>query len=137
MSDKNKIFDYEVPVYSDLLDPKRKNVKIPGFNFDVNTFENLIDNFVLASDIPVILNTSVAQLDRVCTICYNMNFDETYKRLSGISRYWGNRTVKNLANAGHAGAFSVFAKNFLGLSDEDKSANVNITFVNDVNKEEQ
>lgn len=133
---KTKKLNYEVPVYDDLLDPKRKNTSIPGFDFDVDTFENLIDNFVPIQNIPLILGVHSGQLDKFCQRAYGMNFEETYNKLSGITDYWSRKVVKNLSASGNATALNIMSKHFMGLSDDNKNQGVNIVIVSDLEEDD-
>ena len=74
----------EVPLYSNMLSANRRNVHIDGFDFDVDTFENLIDNFTPINNIPLILSGtsgkrySLSDMDKFCNIVYKMPFDSLF-----------------------------------------------------------
>lgn len=127
--------EFEVPIYTDLLDPNRKNVKVPGFDFDVDKFENLISYFTPIENIPIILGCKHADLDRFCNKVYNMNFKEAYTTLSTITDYWCRRVVSNLAASGNTTALKTMTEHFMGLT-ENKNVGVNITVVNDLKEDE-
>lgn len=132
-NDNNKkINKFEVPIYTDLLDPKRKNAKVEGFSFDVDTFENLIDSFVPKENIPIILGVSWGDIERFCNKVYGLNFNETYNRLSGVTDYWCRKVFKNLAATGNQSAIKLVAEHFMGLASDNKNQGVNITIVNDL-----
>ena len=122
--------------YADLVKRNRPNAKVPGFNFDVDTFENLIDSFVPQDRIPIILSCGLTDLDKFCNKVYGMTFKETYTMLSGISDMWMRRAIVNLSHSGNSTALNIASKHFMGLSDEAKDANINITFVNDLEEDD-
>lgn len=117
--------------YEEFLKANRKNFTIEGFPFDINQFENLIDMWTPYDKIPVILKVSYNDLDAFCNRAYNMNYKETYARLSGISEAIMRKAFSNLAKAGNATALSIMAKNIMKL-DENNSQNVNLTIINDL-----
>ena len=129
----------EVPLYSNMLSANRKNAQIKGFDFDVDTFENLIDNFVPINNIPIILSgisrkkINEDDLDRFCNIAYGMKFKEAYQFLSGITDMYMRRVFKNLAASGNATAIAINAKHFMKLEDDQKNDAINIRIVNDLN----
>lgn len=123
----------EVPIYSDLLKANRKNVKLDGFDFDADTFENLIDNFVPFDNVPTILRTTKADLDVFCKALYGLNYVEAYKVLSGITDMYMRKVMKNLAASGNATAINIAAKHFMKLDDDAKNDAINIRIVNDLN----
>lgn len=126
-----------VESYKDFMNPtKRENKKPDGFNFDMDTFENLIDFFTPMENIPVILRCSWTELDDFCKICYRMNFKDTYNYLSGISDALMRGTFKKLAGMGNTSAIKIVSEHFMNLK-ENKSSNVNITFVNDLKDDEE
>ena len=135
-NNKQNSYFPNVPIYDDLLDPKRKNAKIPGFHYDTDTFENLIDCFTPMKNIPVILNTRFSDLDMFCQIAYGMNFQDTYIRLSGITDAWSRKVIKNLSSSGNSTALNIMSKHFMGLSDDNKNQGVNITIVNDMKEDD-
>lgn len=128
----------EVPIYSDLLSANRRNVKVEGYDFDVDTFENLIDNFVPFNNIPLILSASckrklcISDLDKFCKIVYGMDYKETYEILSGITDMQMRKVFKGLAASGNATAIAINAKHFMHLDDENKNDAINIRIVNDL-----
>lgn len=134
---RNKIHGLDnVPIYDNLLDPHRKNTKIVGFDFDVDTFENLIDCFTPESNIPVILGVHTGQLDKFCERAYGMNYHEAYAKLSGITDSWSRKVIKNLSASGNSTALNIMAKHFMGLSDDNKNQGVNITIVSDLKEDD-
>ena len=101
---------------------KRKNIKLDDYDFDLNTFEDLIDNFTPIDDIPVILNCTVAELDRFCKTCYNgMSFREVYDYLFKRANYYNSKAFNKLSKAGNASCVGVVAKYFMKLDDEDRN----------------
>lgn len=119
--------------YDDFRSGKRSNFKPQGFDFDMDTFENLIDRFVPQDDILTILQVDRHALDKFCSICYNgKNFDTTYRWLSAISKSLRFSTIDALAMNGHSYALSLEAKHFLGLDDKSESTALTITFKNDL-----
>lgn len=127
---------FEVPIYTDLLDPKRKDVVVPGFSFTPDVFENMIAAFVPRDNIPVALGVDYANIDHFCKQVYGMNYADTYTRLSGIADYWSRNVFKNLAYAGNQSAIKIMAEHFMGLSNDNKNKGVNITIVNDLKGDE-
>ena len=140
-SDEKKTGLPEVPLYANMLSARRQNVKVPGFDFDVDTFENLIDNFVPMNNIPIILSgisrkkIGETDLDRFCNIAYGMNYKEAYQFLSGITDMYMRRVFKNLAASGNATAIAINAKHFMHLEDEQKNDAINIRIINDLDNE--
>lgn len=127
--------EFEVPIYTELLDPNRKNVKVPGFPFDVDKFENLISYFTPKENIGLILGVSEAVLNDFCDRVYGLTFNDAYTRLSGVTDYWCRRVVTNLASSGNTTALKTMTEHFMGLT-ENKNVGVNITVVNDLKEDE-
>ena len=127
-----------VPVYAykDLLKSSRQNVKVDGFWFDVDTFENIIDCFTPEKMVPVILRCTGADLDRFCQIVYGMKYSETYTILSGITDMYMRKSFKAHSNLGNPTAMKVVAEHFMNLKNEDQSGGVNIVFCNDLKGDE-
>lgn len=136
---KKKTYFEEVPIYSDILSINRRNVKVEGYDFDVDMFENMIDNFVPYNNIPLLLSASckkklcIADLDRFCKIVYGMDYKDTYEILSGITDMQMRKVFKNLAASGNATAIAINAKHFMHLEDENKNDAINIRILNDLN----
>lgn len=126
------------PIYSyaDLLKKNRTNYKVPGFNFDVNDFENLIDAFVPEKNIRLILNCDYSTLDEFCNIVYGMQFKDTYRILSGIADMFMRQAISGLAKTGNNTALNIAAKHFMGLTEEANKESINITIVNDLDPKE-
>lgn len=129
----------EVPVYSNLLSANRKNVKLDGFDYDADTFENLIDNYTPYDDVPKMLSIScghkvtIAELDSFCKLLYGLDYKETYQTLIGITDMYMRRVIKNLGASGNATALALTAKHFMKLDDDAKNDAINIRIVNDLN----
>lgn len=123
-----------VPIYDDLLNPNRKNVSIPGFDFDVDTFENIVSAFTPVESVPLILGVTENELDQFCNIAYKMDYREAYKRLVGVSDFWMRKAITNLAVAGNGSALNIASKHFMGLKDEEDKHSVSVVFVNDLDK---
>lgn len=121
----------QIKNYAAFTKASRENFQPKGFHFDVDMFENLIDCWTSFDDIPVILQTTKADLDRFCKVVYNMNYRETYNILSGITDAFMRKTFKNLASSGNNTAMSIVSKHFMKL-DDSQNNNVNITIVNDL-----
>ena len=122
--------------YADLLKKNRTNYKVDGFDFDVDTFENLIDAFVPKKNIHLILNCDYSKLNQFCMIVYGMNFDETYRILSGIADMFMRQAISGLAKTGNNTALNIAAKHFMGLTDEANKEGINITIINDLDPKE-
>lgn len=137
-SDEKKNGLPEVPLYSNMLSANRKNIHVDGFDFDVDTFENLIDNYTPMENIITILSgicrkkITQANLDDFCYLVYGMDFKETYKFLSGITDMYMRKVFKNLAASGNTTAMSINAKYFMKLEDDSKNDTINIRIVNDL-----
>lgn len=123
--------------FQSFFKPGRQNLKPDGFDFDMDTFENLIDFFTPMENFPVILNTSIRSLDEFCKICYNMPFKETYYYLSGITDFFMRGAFKRLAEMGNATAINTVAEHFMHLSNQQLKDGINITIVNDLKGDEE
>jgi hypothetical protein len=134
--DKNKKILQPIYTYDELLKPGRKNVVVPGFDFDVDQFENVIDCFVPYESVPVILRTNVGYLDQFCQIVYGMPFKETYALLNGISDMFMRKAITNLSKCGNSTALNIASKHFMNLDDEAKKDAINITIVNDLKEDD-
>lgn len=121
-----------VNTYKDLIKSGRPNKIVKGFNFDVDTFENLCDAWTPKKMFPVILNCSISELNKFCNIVYNMDFDHAYDTLIGITDLWSRRAFKNLAFNGNPTALKVVAENFMKLSPTSDNSDTHITIVNDL-----
>ena len=115
----------------------RRNFKLRGFDFDVDTFENLVDAFVEKETIPVILGCCHADLDRFCRAVYGVDYNTAYPRLLGIADMWMRKAVTNLATSGNATALGIASKHFMKLSDEAEKNAINITINNDYGVDEE
>lgn len=125
-----------VEAYNDFLSNKRQNMSVPGFSFDVNTFEDLIDSWTPMENIPKILGCRTDDLDVFCLKVYRMNFKETYVMLSAISDSLCRKAFSNLAKAGNPTAINIVSKHFMKL-EEDKQQDLNIRIVNDLNQDKE
>ena len=114
----------------------RRNFKLRGFDFDVDTFENLIDAFVEKETVPVILGCRHADLDRFCRAVYGVDYNTAYPRLLGIADMWMRKAVTNLATSGNATALGIASKHFMKLEEDKEKANINIVVVNDLTEED-
>lgn len=122
--------------YDELLNPNRRNTKIPGFDFDVDQFENVIAAFVPRESVPVILRSNEAELDEFCKIVYGMPFKESYAVLKGIADMFMRKSFSNLSKAGNSSAINIVGKHFMDLDDENKKDSINITIINDLKEDE-
>lgn len=118
--------------FNDLLKANRPNKKIPGFDFDVDTFENLLDNFVPYDMVAKILRVSISDLDKFCHIVYNMKYSEAYNVLTGIADMFLRRSVKNLAHSGNGTALNIAKEHFMKLDSEKNDKPQKIVIVNDL-----
>ena len=110
----------------------RENQSLEGFDFDMDMFENLIDNFTPMEDIPLLLNVGKADLDYFCMRLYNCNFSETYDILSRRALYYDRLAFNNLAKSGNNAAINVVAKYFMKLDEQDKAKALKIEVVNSI-----
>lgn len=110
----------------------RDNQSLEGFDFDMDMFENLIDNFTPMEDIPLLLNVSKANLDYFCMRLYGCNFSETYDILSRRALYYDRLAFNNLAKSGNTAAINVVAKYFMKLDEQDKAKALKIEVVNSI-----
>ena len=135
---KESFYYAGAPVYSykDLLKSTRQNVKVKGFWFDVNTFENLIDCYTPKDDVGLILRCSEADLDRFCKVVYGMKFDATYKVLTGITDMFMRKSFKGLSQSGNPTAIKVVAEHFMDLKEKQDKDGINITIFNDLKGDE-
>lgn len=121
--------------YDLIFGAKRVNRKPKGFNFDMDTFENLIDGFNTETDIAVILGATQAELDAFCKECYKgCTFESVYRQLNAMSSAMMRRAIKKHAEGGNVYAMKLMAKNYLGMEDDESTKNqsVSITFKNDL-----
>ncbi len=125
----------KVESYAELLKRNRPNIKVDGFDFDVNTFENLIDYFVPKENIHVILRCTDADLDRFCKEVYRMNFAQTYQVLSGITDAYMRGAMKNLAISGNATALGIVKEHFMNLKDDAQKSAISVKIVNDLEED--
>lgn len=125
----------DVPGFQDFLALNRQNVKLEGFNFDVNTFENLIAWWTPINEIPVILGVRSDQLDYFCNKIYHMNYKETYYKLHNIEMALTRRAIDGLSKQGNSTALNILSKHFMELEDNNQQ-DVHITIVNDLKSDE-
>lgn len=116
----------------------RANLKPDGFDFDMETLEDLIDSFIDKKKIPMLLRCEWGTLDEFCKICYGMDFNSTYAYLSGMADFYMRRAFKNLAASGNATAQNIVSKYIMRLEDENAQDKVvKIQFVNDLSPDEE
>jgi hypothetical protein len=133
------VFEFqEVQSFSAIMKRNaRRNFKLKGFDFDVDTFENLVDSFVEKETIPVILGCRHADLDRFCRAVYGVDYNTAYPRLLGIADMWMRKAVTNLATSGNATALGIASKHFMKLDDDREKSAINITINNDYKIDEE
>lgn len=130
----------QVPIYADLLKANRRNCHPEGFDYDADTFENLIDNYTPYDDVPKLLSIScghsvtISELDAFCKLLYGMTYKDTYQILIGITDMYMRKVIKNLGASGNATALAITAKHFMKLDDDAKNDAINIRIVNDLNE---
>lgn len=136
---KESFYQTGAPVYAyqDLLKSSRKNVRVKGFWFDVNTFENLIDCYTPYDTIPLILRCSIGDLTKFCTAIYGFDYPMTYKILSGITDTFMRKTFKGLSQAGNPTAIKLVGEHFMGLKESQQTEAINITINNDLKKDNE
>lgn len=140
LNPNSKEFFYSgAPVYAyrDLFKANRKNVKVKGCWFDVDTFENLIDCYTPQEMIKVILRCSGADLDRFCQVVYGMKFSEAYNILSGITDMYMRKSFKVHSNLGNSTAMKIVSEHFMKLKEDEDKGNINITVYNDLKGDEE
>lgn len=120
-----------VPEYKDFFG-ERKNYFFPEFGFDIDTFENLCADFCTEEDFPIILNCTIAQLDKFCMLVYRQDFHNTYNRLSIIAKQAMKRCYRNLAKSGNATAINT--QNMYVNFNKDNNSGQPIQIVLDINK---
>ena len=123
--------DFEPVSYLELLRQGRKNYKPEGFDFDVDTFENLCANWVPKKNFPLLLHCDASDLDAFCRRVYNMDFASAYDVLNGVADAWARRAINNLAQKGNNTALACVIKHFMKL-EENTTPQPNITIVNDL-----
>lgn len=124
----------EIKSYAYYIKAGRPNKRVPGFHFDVDMFENLIDCWTPEDSIPTLLQTTKSKLDKFCLEIYNMPFHDTYLFLSGITDAFMRKTFKSLATAGNATALNTVAEHFMKLKSDNSTTN-NITIINDLKED--
>lgn len=122
--------------YDDFLEPNRKNHKVEGFYFDQDTFENIIANWADFEDIPIILKTSVEQLDIFCKVLYGQSFRDAFNRMRAVSRMRARQVIDKLASNGNATAVAIAKTHYAKLLDDDGSKPINITIKNDLKSDD-
>lgn len=111
----------------------RENKSLEGFNFDMDMFENLIDNFTPKEDIPLILGVTKDDLDYFCKKLYNdCNYSETYDILLRRALYYDRLAFNNLAKSGNNAAINVVAKYFMKLDQDNSKKELKIQVVNSI-----
>ncbi len=103
----------------------------PGFNFNRNDFEDLIDNFTPLEDIPILLGVSHGELDTFCNYIYRTNFKVTYENLLRRSQLYYRKAMMSLSKSGNPTAIKVSAEYYVGLGTVDKSEQ-QIVFLNEM-----
>ena len=101
----------------------------PGFSFNRNDFEDLIDNFTPFDDIPILLGVSHAQLDVFCDYIYNMKFKDTYDTLLRRSHLYYRKAMMSLSKTGNPSAIKVATEFYVGLGSLDKQDS-HVTIIN-------
>ena len=101
----------------------------PGFDFNRNDFEDLIDNFTPFEDIPILLGVTHAQLDVFCTYIYNMGFKDTYDTLLRRSQLYYRKAMMMLSKTGNPSAIKVASEYYVGLGAVDKQES-HVTIIN-------
>ena len=118
--------------YDDVLKGTRQNMRVEGFYFDKDTFENLIDSWADINDIPIALDTPVEQLDIFCKVLYDKNYQDTYMMLRTISKIVARKCIDRLAKCGNATAVAISKNHFAQLIDDDGEKPISITIKNDL-----
>ena len=127
MENNNSDFVYKKP---SLLHPGL-NETVPGFNFDKNDFEDLIDNFTPKDDIPTLLGVSHPQLDIFCTSVYNMKFNDTYKMLITRAQLYYRKAMFSLSKSGNPTAIKIASEFYVGLGSTE-GTKPHITIINNM-----
>lgn len=131
VSDKGYRSDAEPESYLELLRPNRKNRRIEGFDFDLDTFENLVSVWTPKKNFTRLLHCSASDLDVFCMKAYNMKFSDAYDTLADVADVWARRAINNLAQRGNNTALACVIKHFMKL-EENAAPQSNITIVNDL-----
>ncbi len=118
--------------YDDILKGNRTNMRVEGFFFDKDTFENLVDSWADFEDIPIALDTPVEQLDIFCKVLYGKDYRQTYTMLRTLSKIIARKTIDKLAKAGNATAVAISKNHFAQLIDDDGNKPISITIKNDL-----
>lgn len=122
--------------YDDVLKGERANMRVEGFFFDKDTFENLIDSWADFEDIPIALDTPIEHLDIFCNVLYGKNYRDTYSMLRTISKIVARKTIDRLAKSGNATAVAIAKNHYAQLLDNDGSKPINITIKNDLKSDD-
>lgn len=118
--------------YDAVLKGTRANMRVEGFYFDKDTFENLVDSWADIDDIPIALDTPEPQLDIFCQVLYGKNYRDTFVMLRTISKIVARKTIDRLAKAGNATAVAIAKNHYAMLLDNDGNKPINITIKNDL-----
>lgn len=113
-----------------IYDTKPKKVK--GFDFDTNTFEDLLDNFTPMEDVHVLLGIAEKDLDVFCQRAYGMNYKETFNALMTRAMFYNRKAFNILAKKGNQTAMNIVAKNFMKLENEENKNNLKIEVVGSI-----
>lgn len=101
----------------------------PGFNFNRNDFEDLIDDFTPKDDVPILLGVTHSELNKFCSYVYNMNYNQTYEVLLKRSQLYYRKAMMTLSKSGNPSAIKIASEFYVGLGktmDDDSR----ITIVN-------
>ncbi len=107
------------------------NQSLDGFDFDRDTFEDLIECYTPQEQILSLLGISHYDMDRFCKKIYNMSYNEAYCFLLYKSDAHNRKAFNMLAKEGNQTAMKIVAEHFMKLGSIDKS-DVKVQFVNDV-----
>ena len=112
------------------------NNKKCKFTLDLNTFEDLIENFNPKDSIPKILRVNTIILDAWCFKAYNSNYSDTYDFLFELSLSYQRKAINKLANSGNGKALDISTQYLSKIAKQEANLNAKVVIVGTVPKDE-
>lgn len=98
-----------------------QNQRMEEFDFDRDTFEDLIECYTPIDDIPVLLGVSKSDLDFFCKYIYNQDYKTAYGALLMKSNAHNRKAFNSLSKKGNQTAMKIVAEQFMGLGKIDNN----------------
>lgn len=98
-----------------------QNQKMKEFDFDRDTFEDLIESYTPIDDIPVLLGVRKSDLDIFCKYIYNQDYKTAYGALLMKSNAHNRKAFNSLSKKGNQTAMKIVAEQFMGLGKIDNT----------------